>query len=104
MRRMSLLKAYLHKSKGVLDTGNTEALGKDDTHESGDSANGDAKKSRGSCRCGKVSDDEAWVGNKLAKLRRRKSGTFCKNTIWIITLEIFTLEKFHIFFRFFGNF
>ena len=62
MRRLRLPKAYLHKSKGVLDTGNTEALGKDDTHESGDSANGDAKKSRGSCCRGKVSDEEAWVG------------------------------------------
>ena len=56
----------LHKSKGVLDTGNAKALSKDDIHERGDSANGDAKKSRGSCCRGKVSDDEAWVGNKLA--------------------------------------
>ena len=35
----------LHKSKGVLDTGNAKALSKDDIHERGDSANGDAKKS-----------------------------------------------------------
>ena len=62
---MSLLKAYLHKSKGVLDTGNAKALGKDDTHESGNSANGDAKKSRGSSCRGKVSDKEAWVGKKV---------------------------------------
>ena len=55
----------LHKSKGVLDTGNAKALSKDDIHERGDSANGDAKKSRGSCCRGKVSDEEAWVGKML---------------------------------------
>ena len=55
----------LHKSKGVLDTGNAKALGKDDTHESGDSANGDTKQSRGSCCRGKISDEEAWVEKKV---------------------------------------
>ena len=50
----------LHESQCVLDVSDSKALGKDDAHKSGDSADGDAEKSWGCSCCGEVGDQKAW--------------------------------------------
>ena len=50
----------LHESKCVLDVSDSKTLGKDDAHKSGDSADGDAEKSRSCSCCEEVGDQKAW--------------------------------------------